>query len=328
MALDIKPPKRDVPRLGPRRTDMSALLRLGAWGGGAALALAALALTIQSDTGTERLQYAFAAPAEPGRAVALVQAPLLPHPDAETQALEAQVRALIADRDRMAMRLASLERQFDDVTGSIERQAAQPAPAPVASAPAPSPPTVSTPVSASPAAQVASIARHPAAPATTAVAATPLPPTIDPLAMPAVNTVAAAWPPSAQPADTAPAMADPLPEPVPLPPPSRVAAIAPNERPAGPASARKYEYGIELATAPDMDALRARWATVKANHGPLLVGLQPVAVHERPPAGSKYRLIAGPLPNYAKAKEACARFSAVRAACRPARFDPNSIVQR
>lgn len=328
MALDIKPPKREVPRLGPRRTDMSALFRLGAWGGGAALALAALALTIQTDTGTERLQYAFAAPAEPARAVAAIEAPRPPQKDGETRALEAQVRALSADRDRIATRLASLERQLEDVTGSIERQAARPAPAPAGSVPTPNPPTVSAPISAPPAAQVASIAPHPAAPATTAVAAAPVPPVIDPLAMPGVSTVAAAWPVTAGPSDTAPAMAEPLPEPVPLPPPSRVAAVAPNGRPAGPTPSRKYEYGIELATAPDMDTLRSRWVTVKANHGPLLVGLQPVAVHERPPAGSLYRLIAGPLPTYAKAKEACARFAAVRTTCRPARFDPNSIVQR
>ena len=310
MALEITPPKRDLPRPGHRRADLRALWRLSGWGGMAALALAALAITTQTDIGGERLQLAFTAPAEPARAVADLP-PRPPVKDAETRALEAQVRALAADRDRLAARLASLERHVNDMTGSIQRQAAQPAPA--ASAPVP-------------AAQIASVAPIPEAPATTAVAASPVPPVIDPLAMPAATGTGASWPDMAQPQQPAPPAAA-ITETVPLPP-TRVAALTASEHTPPPPVAPKHEYGIELATAPDIDLLRARWAAVKANYGPLLAGLQPVAVHDRRPGSSNYRLIAGPLTNFTAAKQMCTRFAAAGAVCRPARFDANSIVQR
>jgi hypothetical protein len=50
--------------------------------------------------------------------------------------------------------------------------------------------------------------------------------------------------------------------------------LPPARPPARPAV--HAEYVIELGTAPDMDALRARWVSIEANHGPILVGLTPV----------------------------------------------------
>jgi hypothetical protein len=139
--------------------------------------------------------------------------------------------------------------------------------------------------------------------------------------MPAATGTGASWPDTTPPKP--PAEANPA-----TIPPNRLAALPPSAHAPAPPAPPKVEYGIELTTAPDIDTLRTRWAAVKANYGPLLTGLQPVAVHERLPGGSNYRLIAGPLMNFAAAKQMCTRFTAAGAICRPARFDPNSVVQR
>jgi hypothetical protein len=322
MAIEIAPPKplldrdlldRDLAEQGlpdtrKRRRDTRALWRLCGWGGAAAIALAALAITTQTESGSQRLQRAFAPENQPSRAVAM--ADVTPRPlekDAETQRLEAQVRVLAADRDRLTARLASLERNLEDVTGSIKRQAAQDAAAATAKSPAPSAPAITQ--------QIDSTTPTPSMPA-----ASSAPPVIAPLAMPARTDSAAPWPgaPLAQ-------AATPAPEPVPLPP-TRV-AVAPASEPAAEPP-RKPEFGVDLGGAPNMDVLSARWAAVKANFGPLLTGLRPVAAHARRPGTTDYRLLVGPLPNAAAATQLCARFAAARVTCRPAKFDGQRLAQQ
>lgn len=129
-----------LPKPEKPKTASSAPVRLVGWAGGATLALAALALTLQTETGSDRLQTAFAATAPP-QIVAKVE---LPAPaserDAEIKRLEALVVALAADRERQGARIASLERNLEETTGSIKQQVAiaakaitpPPPPAPVA----------------------------------------------------------------------------------------------------------------------------------------------------------------------------------------------------
>lgn len=305
MALAIKPPKRDAPPAGRQRGGLDLLLRLGAWGGTAVLAMVALAVTLQTDVGSERLRQAYIElSSSAGVTAAIPRAS-----EAETRALEAQLRLLTADRDRLAARMASLERHLDDVTGSIARVAAEKsaAQAPPAEA-VPPPPQPSTP------AVVAAV--EPSAPPA------PPPPKFDPLAHPAIGEAPGGWPaledPPTEPAEAAgPQMA------VPLPPPRFVTAVP--EPPPLPMT----EFGIELATAGNVEQLRARWATLKANHGPLLAGLQPVAVRERRPGGvTEYKLIAGPLPHLAAARQLCTRFADAHAACRAAKINANNVVQQ
>ena len=296
MAIEIAPPEPALPATRQSQRDQRALRRLCAWGGGAAIALAAVAITTQTQSGSERMQAAFEAP--PARAaVAKAEAtPPATEKDVETQRLEAQVRSLAADRDRLTARLASVEHNLDDVTGSIKRQAALAAAAP-ASAPMPAP----TPQIAS-APPVASIPVQPAvsAPASTGTGAT-------------LSDAAAA----------------PAPDPVPLPP-VRIASAPASEpaEPAPPTAPGKLEFGVDLGGAPTIDALRVRWVGVKANYGPLLAGLNPVAVRSHHPGIIDYRLVAGPLPNAAAAARLCAQFTAARAVCRPAKFDGERIAQR
>jgi hypothetical protein len=147
MAIEPAPAEINPREPSKRGRDFSALLWLCGWGVATAVALSALAITSQTRTATDRLRSIFAV-SEPS-AVAQMP-PRVAQLELETQMLIEQVRALNADRDRLAGRIALLESSVDDMTGTIKRQAAanaaalaartaspatQPNPAPVASAP-------------------------------------------------------------------------------------------------------------------------------------------------------------------------------------------------
>ena len=281
-----------LPKPNKPKTTSSAPVRLLGWGGAATLALAALALTLQSEAGSERLQTAFAEPAPPQVVAQAEPKTELPRPapekDAETKRLELLVLALAADRERQSARIASLERNLEDMTGSIKQQVAIAA---KAVAPPPTPPPV----------LAASV--------------------ITPLAMAPVSQPAATWPSNKPP--QAEAAEAPVAEAVPQPP-ERLAALPATE----PEPPRKSEVGIDLGGAANLDVLNARWVAVKANFGPMLAGLYPRAAERHRQTGSDYRLIAGPLPNNAAAIQLCAKFVAARVTCRAVKFDGERMVQR
>jgi hypothetical protein len=295
MAIEIAPEPAVVSESRSIRSQKRAFWRLSAWGGATAVALAALAVVMQTDAGSERLQVAIAQAVQPERVIAMIDKPRVTETAAETKRLETQVQKLAADRDRLVARLASLESTLDDVTGSIKRQTAP------AAAPAPTI-QISTPA---PVLQ--------AAPATA-------PPTMAPLAMPAVNESAVTWS-SNQPVQAG----TPIPEPVPLPP-VRV-AVAPASEPATELP-RKPELGVDIGGGANLEVLNARWAAVKANFGPALGGLHARAGHDPRPGSTDYRLLAGPLPNAAAAAQLCARFAAARVTCRTVKFDGERLAQR
>lgn len=299
MAIENEPPEPDLSNIRKHLRAARPLWRLFGWGGAAALALIALAVTSLTDTGSQQLQSILAG----NSAGAAAQAPQRRvEKDPDTLRLEAQVRNLTVDRDQLIRRLAMLERTLDDMTGSIKQLAtvtATPTPPPQPSAPAT---VVSTPPAA-----VAPAAKPAAAPA---------PLTLTPLAMPA-KEASGTWPnpPQAQSAQA---------EPVPLPP-TRMAAAPPPEAaiepPAQPPKPAKPELGIDLGSARNIETLRLRWAAVKANYGPLLAGLAPVATTVHRANGTEIRLVVGPVADLTSARALCSRFAAVRMACHPARFD-------
>ena len=226
MALEIDPPRRDP--LKTRRSgdgQMRALWRLTAWGGAAALALTALAATTQTETGAHRLKLALNPLANPTHAVAELPRRQA-EKDAETRALEGEVRRLAADRDRLATRLSSLEHQLDGITGSIGRQTVLSVPVPAAPPPPIQPKPA--PVASSPAATAMSAAAVTGAATRDAIYhAAPI---IDPLALPPGSEREGWWPVT----EATPTAAPPLTEAreiVPLPP-TRLAA-QPAARPAG-----------------------------------------------------------------------------------------------
>jgi hypothetical protein len=305
MAIKTAPPEPDLPNIRKHLRTRRPLWWLFGWGSAAAIALAAVAITSQTEAGSHRLHLALSYVSEPVRAVAQLP-PRAAETEAETRRLAAQVRELAADRERLTARIASLERNLDDMTGSIKQQAMQTAAAPAAASPPPAP----------------------SAPATTptVIAAAPPPapplPVLTPLAMPAPAETAASRPatPQPQPAEAAPEL-------VPLPP-VRMAAAPASEPAAALLPPAKLEFGIDLGGAANVEALRAHWVAMKANYGPLLLGLRPVASPRlRRPAGVDYRLVAGPLPNAAAAAQLCARFPVTHTGCRPAKFEGTHLAE-
>jgi hypothetical protein len=272
-----------------RRQKLGTFGRFAGWGGATILALIAVVLVAQTQAGEERLQAVLDKVRGPQPQAIAAVPPRVVVDIEETRRLEDAVRKLAADRDRLKERIASLERNFDDMTGSIKTvmlanaaaQAVKDAPKEAAAAPAPvvsAPAAVAAPVTP-PTAPVAAKAPEPAAPSA----------------------------PNAEPATT---------EIVPLPP-VRLAGVA-IEPPAEPA---KPEFGMELGRGATIEAIRDEWARVKANYGPLLAGLRPVAApRQHPSGGSDYRLVVGPFPTAAAAAKVCAKFTSARPACRTARF--------
>lgn len=262
MAIEPAPVEINLREPSKRGRDFSALLWLCGWGVATAVALSALAITTQTKTATDRLRSIFAV-SEPS-AVAQMP-PRVAQLELEAQMLTAQVRALNADRDRLAGRIALLESSVDDMTGTIKRQAA---------------------------ATAAALAARMATPAVTAPEAK-----TDP-----VTTSS-----------------------VPLPPERAAAAQAS----AGPEpAASTNEFGLDLGGASTLDGVQQRWTTVKANFGPLLSNLHPLAAPERRQGKAGYRLVVGPLPNSPAATGLCAHFNAAHTPCRAVRFEGEQIAQR
>jgi hypothetical protein len=121
MAIEPAPVEINLREPRKRGRDFSTLLWLCGWGVATAVALSALAITSQTKSATDRLRSIFAI-SEPS-AVAQMP-PRVAQLELETQMLTEQIRALSADRERLAGRIALLERSVDDMTGTIKRQAA------------------------------------------------------------------------------------------------------------------------------------------------------------------------------------------------------------
>ncbi len=139
------------PPLPGRSSGMRALWRLAIWGSSAAAALTLAVVASYSDTGSRRIIAAMAATGgkDTAQKPAAEAASRSPEAEAETRRLAEALSTLTADRDRLAARVDILERNLEDITGSINRQAASlianPAPtataAPAAATP-PSPPSI------------------------------------------------------------------------------------------------------------------------------------------------------------------------------------------
>ena len=143
---------------------------------------------------------------------------------------------------------------------------------------------------------------------------------IAPLAMPAHTDSAAPW--STTPAQQA---ATSVFEQVPLPP-TRIASAPASEPAAEPP--RKPEIGVDLGGAPSIEVLNMRWVAVKANFGPLLTGLHPLAARVQRPGATDVRLLVGPLPTITAANQLCSRFAAARVTCRAVKFEGQRLSQQ
>jgi hypothetical protein len=293
-----------------RTFDMGSLRRLAVWGGSAAVALLVAVLAGYSDANSRRLM---AADAQTTGTPAAQLASRLPEIDAQMQRLAGVADGLAADRELLMARIATLERNLEDVTGAIKREggdssgqmsAAPPAPSPTAVVPAPAP----TDLPKEPIKEVVKEATMPPAPASL-----PGPLSLIPAAQPSGGA-------EAQPA-----------------PPERVASVS-SVRSDDPAEAEplKIELGVDVGGAVNFNGLRVLWTSTKGRHGDLLEGLHPVvAVRENSRTkNAELRLVVGPLANIEGAARLCASLSAGRRYCQPVAFegqrlaDPDTVPER
>lgn len=156
-----------------RRTQ---LIRLGVWIGLATVAVLTAVLTARTETGVRRIATLLTPPASERGTKAPVQlASRQFDQEAEQRRLSETVRGLGADRDRLLARLNTLERNLDDVTGSIPPASAtarSPAASNIAAAPPPAPATVQPNTAGSSQARVAAGHLATGAPAATDSVAT------------------------------------------------------------------------------------------------------------------------------------------------------------
>jgi hypothetical protein len=328
----------------PKPFDLRALLRLASWGcvAAAALMLAVLSASVGSKHQTLATPTATQVPA------ATVQLTTRQaEPEKATRQLSEAVSGLTADRDRLVARIATIERNLEDVTGSIKQQAASP-PAP---APIPAQTSVHTPtvlpapasVPAQPSAQASAPAPAPAAsprPSTlpalvppTATAPPPASPRSNP-AQPEKTPPAATAPPSASApsagaiaaspsAPAAPPAAAPSPEPA----PTRIANL-PEAAEGETAKSRIVDFGLDIGGATTFDGLRALWHSVRNNTADLFEDLHPmVAVRENKSRGIDLRLVVGPIASSETATQMCATLLAARRFCQMTIFEGQPLPQ-
>src|SRR5262249_17836958 len=102
-----------------RHIDMRPLLRIGAWGACAVIAVTGVVFAGRTDGGAERAQVALTTLRDVPREIIAHPASLLAWrpgaDDAETKRLAEAVRKLTADRDRLATRVATLEQNLTDL---------------------------------------------------------------------------------------------------------------------------------------------------------------------------------------------------------------------
>ncbi len=361
----------------PRRYDMRALWTLCGWGSAAALALLAVALTSLTDRGSDRLRLAASAPpAMPAHAVVALEEPAVSTPRSdpfprkivakqeqvkttairpeilrerkvETDRLAAIVDDLAADRDRLKERVASLEQQLADVTGSIARQSV------AAAAEPPRPETASTGADGA-------AGREPVVPVLTPPVGTPLlgsdvvfAPEIDsPISTNEGRPEAKSWPtatpvaalpgtPSGE-ASKLPGNAVPAEPPTDAPAAVDAAELQPGqgEPPGDPAvlvdvplprvrssaTSPTSGYAVDLGGTFSREALAARWAEVKVKYATQLSGLRPLVGLENRFGYAPYRLVIGPLADEAAARQLCTRLSG-KIDCRPTRFSGDRLAR-
>jgi hypothetical protein len=258
------PPRKTT--VAPKTFTLRKLRSFTVWTTGAAAAFALAVLSARSQSGSERLVAMFHGGGRAQQTAAKFDA------ETVTRQLADAVRVLASNDEQLRGRVAVVEHDLDDVTGSIRQVAA------------------------------ASEARR-----------TEEGPTVSATA--ALTT-------------SAPVTLDHAP---PLPAPVAAAVPAPETTaPAAPAGPPPTQYGIDIGSGLTLQALRARWQSLRAAHPALLEGLQPIASVKETPHGSKIelRLVAGPLAQSGAASQLCAALTLFGMYCQPTVYDGQHLAQR
>jgi hypothetical protein len=291
---------------------MREFFRLFVWDMVAAVSLTVAIFAGATEAGSDRARHA----ALQLREVVMPSGikPARPLDAVEGRKLAETVRVLTADRERLLARIAALENNVDDITGSIKRveRAARPVPttieqpfSPVTAMP-PQPPAPARP---QPVLAAASPAQAPPA-----VSAPPPPvPAAAPPSRPAVEQVARINPQhnsqdaQDQTQDAAPAAPE----------------TAPAQTATPPNRVTRRQFGLDLGGGASEEALRPVWTAALRRHNALLQNLRPLVLSREQPRGGglEYRLIAGPIGNAAKAARYCAAITGTGGVCQPTMYD-------
>ena len=110
------------------------------------------------------------------------------------------------------------------------------------------------------------------------------------------------------------------------PPPPGFAA-ADTAQPAGPPTT---QYGVDIGSGLTLQALRARWQTLRAAHPALLEGMQPIVRVSETPHGSRIelRLVVGPLAQPGAATQLCSALTMFGMFCQPSVYDGQHLALR
>jgi hypothetical protein len=265
------------------RFGSTGILRMTSWATAAAVALTVAALASMSPGGSERMGAAVAALGGGNRQPVQVAAR---RSDLETdrRSLNEALRLLASDRDRLMTRVASLERNLDDITGSIKTQSARPMPE-------------STSMQ-----NQRDLESLPAITGTRAAKPDDLPDWLANVPQP--------WP-----SPSAAMEFSPGPSPNTPAPSVRVSAL-PDAQATAPTMVSRTEFGVDIGSGSDLDELRMLWNAAKARHGRLFGNLRPIAVRREDRAGTPdYRLVVGPLSNAGAAAKLCATLGAADVMC-------------
>jgi len=254
------PPRKTA--AAPKTFTLRKLRAFTVWTMAASAALALAVLSGRSEIGTERLVAMFHGGFYGGSRSQQTASKF----DAEgvTRQLAEAVRVLASNDEQLKNRVAAVEHDLDDVTGSIRQVA------------------------------TASETRHaedgPTVSATAALTAS------------ATATL-----------DHAP------------PPPGFKSAET-----ATPSTPPATQYGVDIGSALTIQALRARWQTLRAAHPALLEGLQPIVTVKEMSRGNKIelRLVVGPLTQAGAATQLCSALTMFGMFCQPAIYDGQHLAQR
>jgi hypothetical protein len=278
MAQDLAEDTNRVRRNG-KRPPYGILLRLATWGVLATISLGLAAISAYSSAPRPTA-------AGTGSALSRTSAAQPGEADATTRRLIEAVRTLTADREELLARIASLERNLADVTGSIKR--------------------VADAATQHPQPQVKPTSSAAGAPAADAPASPPETPAAPSAAAPNV----AASPPASQPPSTIQAAA--------------VAASASSDRDAAASSNTvTAELGVDVGGAHNLESLRTLWASTKRSNVALPEEIYPlVLLQENNKApGVELRLIVGPLGSGEGAARLCSALQAEHRYCQPVAFE-------
>jgi hypothetical protein len=287
---------------------MREFFRIFVWGMVAAVSLTIAIFAGATEAGSDRARHA----ALQLREVVIPSGikPARPLDAVEGRKLAETVRMLTADRERLLARIAALENNVDDMTGSIKRVEKAARPVPTTIEQPFSPMTALPPQPPAPARPQPVLAAAPPA-----VSAPPPPlPAAAPPSRPAADQVTASINARHNGQDNA---QDQTPDAAPAAPETTQAQGA-----APPNRVTRRQFGLDLGGGASEEALRAVWTAALRRHNALLQNLRPLVLsREQPRGGVEYRLIAGPIGNAAKAARYCAAITGTGGICQPAMYD-------